>query len=94
MTAAEQLRARVVTTVVTGILCLAFGLYVLVGFLLIADGQDAVPDALWLAAGTQSGVLGTILFNGRGEPSGPQAVTVEQPYGEPVPVAYEDGALG
>lgn len=73
MTPAEKLRARVVTLVLVGILVLAGGLYALIGALLWSQGQDAVPDGLWLAAGAFGGALTSLLVNSKGE--GPTEVT-------------------
>lgn len=60
---AERLRTLVVMTVLIGVLLLAAGLYSLIGFIVIRHGTDAVPDALWLAAGTYGGALVTWLVN-------------------------------
>lgn len=61
--AAEELRAKVVTTVVRSIVVLTFLLYALVGFLLLL--QREVPEALWLAAGNASGALFALLVNSK-----------------------------
>lgn len=82
MTPTERLRARVVTLVLWGQLGLAAGLYLLVGLLLWFRSGDAVPDALWLAAGAASGSIYAFLGNSKGTdgqpagtPSDPVAVT-------------------
>lgn len=81
MTPTERLRGRVVLTVLGGVLLLAAGLYGLIGVLVVDQGADSVPDALWLAAGTYGGALVTWLVNSKGQdgPSGSPAdpVTVE-----------------
>jgi hypothetical protein len=65
-TPAETLRHCVVLIVLIGIQLLAFGLYTLIGYLCITKGADAVPDALWLAAGTYGGAQVTWLVNSKG----------------------------
>ena len=65
--------------VVLAIIGLAFGLYALVGFLLVDQGAEAVPDALWLAAGTGAGTLGTLLLNSKGDQANTATVDVAGP---------------
>jgi hypothetical protein len=107
-TPAERLRMYVVLTVLVSILLLAAGLYALIGFIVIRHGTDAVPDALWLAAGTYGGSLVTWLVNSKagsdtapaGTPSDPLNVkTAELPLkvtqtDAAPPVATEDVAAG
>lgn len=83
LSAADQLRARVVTLVLLGIIGLAFGLYALIGALLVTRGAEAVPDALWLAAGGFGGALITLLANSKGGPDGGT--------GSPMPVTTAPG---
>lgn len=86
-TPAEALRMWVVLTVLIGIQLLAFGLYALIGVLVYRQGADAVPDALWLAAGTYGGAMVTWLVNSKGgndsapagTPSDPVTVTATEP---------------
>lgn len=84
MTPAEALRGRVVTFVLLAVIALSAGLYALVGALLWAKGTDAVPDALWLAAGTAAGTLFGWLNNSKGQDT-PVPVEVVSPDLEPVP---------
>jgi hypothetical protein len=65
MTAAD-LRARVVLRDLNAVTVLAIGLYALIGFLLWSRGADAVPDALWLAAGIFGQALTGWLNNSKG----------------------------
>lgn len=69
LTHAEALRTRVVTLVLSGVLGLGAGLYVLIGLLLWKRDADAVPDALWLAAGTYGGAIVTWLNSSKGDNS-------------------------
>jgi len=62
-------------TVLVGVLGLGWGLYGLIGYIVIEDGADAVPDALWLAAGTYGGALVTWLVNSKGGDSQPAGTT-------------------
>lgn len=65
-----RLRAWVVLSVVIAIILLTFGLYAAIYTLLREGGPENVPDALWLAAGAQAGVLGTLLVNSKGGQEG------------------------
>jgi len=89
---ADALRARVVTLVLSGIIGLAFGLYALIGALLVTRTSEAVPDALWLAAGGFGGALITLLANSKGGPEGgvPGPVPVTTAPGEALAVRRAD----
>lgn len=80
--AAAELRGWVVKRVLHGIVLLAVLLYSLIGYLLITDSAEAVPDALWLAAGAAAQAIYSFLSNSK---SDKDEVTIRQPEGEPVP---------
>lgn len=86
---ADTLRGRVVLLVLCSITGLAFALYGLIGYLVVSQGGDAVPDGLWVAAGGYGGALVTWLVNSKGNSTEPAPVKIEQPEGEPVPVTPE-----
>jgi hypothetical protein len=65
-TTAAELRARVVLLDLKAVTALAIGLYALIGYLLKTEGADAVPDALWLAAGIFGQALTGWLNNSKG----------------------------
>lgn len=92
MTAADELRAWVVRHVLYGHLILVVALYALVGYLLVTKNTDAVPDALWLAAGAAAQAIYSFLSNSKSEKADdePQSVEVVQPVGQPVPVEYAE----
>lgn len=96
MTPTERLRARVVTLVLWGQLSLAAGLYLLVGVLLWFRGNDAVPDALWLAAGAASTAIYSFLSNSKGtdgqEPAGTPADPVSVTAAGSGPMRLDDAA--
>ena len=87
---ADTLRSRVVLLVLGLVGLLAIGLYGFIGYLLatapgpLTDRSAAVPDALWLAAGTYGGALVTWLVNSKGTDA-QQVQVVNQP-DQPVPV--------
>lgn len=78
-TQAEKLRTYVVLTVLIGVLLLAFGIYGLIGTIVLRSGADAVPDAMWLAAGTYGGALVTWLLNSKGGTDATPAGTPSDP---------------
>ena len=91
---ADDLRGKVVLIVVCTIAVLTCALYALVAALLLTqvlrgmnptDAAGLIPGELWLAAGTQSGVLGALLVNSKGREDVGH-VQITQPPGEPVPV--------
>ena len=98
MTPAEELRARVVSLVLAGIIGLAFLLYGSIIALLWRAGpgvdamSGAVPGELWLAAGLFGGGLIGLLNNSKGGSEGgtkgPIEVTTEP--GRSLPVHVDD----
>lgn len=86
----QALRGFVVRRVLTAQISLAVLLYLLVGYILIKQGQDAVPDALWLAAGAASAPIFSFLSNSKGGSEGGTGDKQEVYATEPLPVQYED----
>ena len=95
MSPADALRAWVVKAVLLGILGLSFLLYVaIIAILLRERTAEAVPDALWLAAGAQAGILGALLVNSKGGAEGGQVGGSVPVQSEPQASWVQDGEGG
>ena len=81
---------RTVFTIVCLIGALSCFLYGAAVYLIGINGADAVPDALWLAAGNASGALITLLSSTKSGPASAEGestpVTVTNTEADPVPV--------